>query len=59
MKILKWRLEHEIERFVLHFKEQVEWAVEEKADFIIGETFNDLGEGLLALEAIKKYGNGL
>lgn len=41
------------------FKEQVEWAVEEKADFIIGETFNDLGEGLLALEAIKKYGNGV
>lgn len=41
------------------FKEQVEWAVEENADFIIAETFNDFGEAMLALEAIKKYGKGL
>ena len=40
------------------FQEQVEWAVEYKADFIIGETFNDLGEAMLALESIKKYGKG-
>ncbi|XP_064605574.1 betaine--homocysteine S-methyltransferase 1-like [Liolophura sinensis] len=41
------------------FKEQVEWAVEEKADFIVGETFGELGEALLALEAIKIHGKGL
>ncbi|KAK3097790.1 hypothetical protein FSP39_013204, partial [Pinctada imbricata] len=39
--------------------EQVEWAVEEGADYIIGETFNDYGEGLLALQAIQKHGKGL
>ncbi|XP_076467001.1 betaine--homocysteine S-methyltransferase 1-like [Babylonia areolata] len=41
------------------FREQVEWAVKGEADYIIGETFNDLGEAKLALEAIKTYGNGL
>ena len=34
------------------------WAVEEKADFIIGETFSDLGEATLALQAIQQHGNG-
>ncbi|XP_033745753.1 betaine--homocysteine S-methyltransferase 1-like isoform X2 [Pecten maximus] len=41
------------------FKEQVEWAVKGGADFILGETFGEYGEAALALEAIKKYGNGL
>lgn len=41
------------------FKEQVEWAVRGGADYIIAETFNDLGEAKLALEAIQKHGNGL
>ncbi|KAK3096933.1 hypothetical protein FSP39_004915 [Pinctada imbricata] len=41
------------------FKEQIEWAIEEGADFMIGETFNDFGEAMLALEAIQKYGNGV
>jgi len=41
------------------FKEQVEWAVEEGADFMIGETFNCFGEACLALEAIKKHGKGV
>ncbi|XP_071497471.1 betaine--homocysteine S-methyltransferase 1-like [Diadema antillarum] len=41
------------------FKEQIEWAVEEGADFIVGETFDHLGEALLATKAIKKYGNGV
>ncbi|KAK7497311.1 hypothetical protein BaRGS_00011355 [Batillaria attramentaria] len=41
------------------FKEQVEWAVRGGADMIIAETFNDLGEAKLALEAILKYGNGI
>lgn len=41
------------------FIEQVEWAVEGGADYIIAETFNCVGEALLALDAIKQYGNGL
>ncbi|XP_021361402.1 betaine--homocysteine S-methyltransferase 1-like [Mizuhopecten yessoensis] len=41
------------------FKEQVEWAVKGGADFIVGETFGEYGEAALALEAIKKHGNGL
>ncbi|XP_050413205.1 betaine--homocysteine S-methyltransferase 1 [Patella vulgata] len=41
------------------FKEQIEWAVQEKADFIVAETFNELGEAMLALQCIQKYGNGL
>ncbi|XP_071800453.1 betaine--homocysteine S-methyltransferase 1-like [Asterias amurensis] len=41
------------------FKEQIEWAVAEKADFILGETFSDYGEAMIALEAIKEYGKGL
>ncbi len=36
----------------------MQWAVEEGADFIVGETFNSFGEAKLALEAIKQYGNG-
>ena len=40
------------------FQEQIEWAVEEGADYIIGETFNDFGEALLALKSIQKYGKG-
>lgn len=43
----------------LIFKEQIEWAVEENADFIIGETFNDFGEAMLALKSIKEFGKGL
>ncbi|KAI8520851.1 hypothetical protein Bbelb_006050 [Branchiostoma belcheri] len=41
------------------FKEQIEWAVEEGADFIVGETYGFLGEAMLALECIKDYGKGL
>ncbi|XP_060065662.1 betaine--homocysteine S-methyltransferase 1-like [Ylistrum balloti] len=41
------------------FKEQVEWAVKGGADFIVAETFGEYGEAALALEAIKKFGNGL
>lgn len=36
----------------------MEWAIEYNADYIIGETFNDFGEALLALEAIKAYSKG-
>jgi betaine-homocysteine S-methyltransferase len=38
------------------FDEQVAWAVQEGADFIIAETFGHLGEARLALEAIKAGG---
>ncbi|XP_022100690.1 betaine--homocysteine S-methyltransferase 1-like [Acanthaster planci] len=41
------------------FKEQIAWAVEEGADYIVAETFGDLGEAMIALTAIKKYGKGL
>jgi len=41
------------------FKESIEWAVQEGADYIIGESFLDLGEALLAAECIKEYGAGL
>ncbi|XP_045189423.2 betaine--homocysteine S-methyltransferase 1-like [Mercenaria mercenaria] len=41
------------------FKEQIEIAVEMGADFILGETFMDTGEAMLALECIKKYGKGV
>ncbi|ESO90437.1 hypothetical protein LOTGIDRAFT_217867 [Lottia gigantea] len=41
------------------FKEQIQWAVEEGADFIVAETYSDLGEAMLALQCIKKYGKGL
>ena len=40
-------------------QEQIEWAVEEKADYIIGETFDAYGEAKLALDAIQKYGAGM
>eukprot|EP00057_Strongylocentrotus_purpuratus_P028836 XP_011683310.1 PREDICTED: betaine--homocysteine S-methyltransferase 1 isoform X2 [Strongylocentrotus purpuratus] len=39
--------------------EQVEWAVEEGADYIIAETFSIFGEAMMALECIKEYGKGL
>ena len=41
------------------FKEQVEWAVEEGADFVIGETFDAYGEAKIALDVIKEFGRGL
>ncbi|KAH9503692.1 S-methylmethionine--homocysteine S-methyltransferase bhmt2 [Bulinus truncatus] len=41
------------------FKEQIEWAVDAGVDFIVGETYCELGEAMLALESIKKYGKGV
>ena len=38
------------------FDEQVRWAKEEGADFVIGETFSHLGEARIALEVIKQHG---
>lgn len=37
------------------YDEQVRWAVEEGADFIIAETIEYVGEALIALEVIKSY----
>ena len=39
-------------------QEQVEWAVTGGSDFLIGETFNDIGEARLALDVMKTHGNG-
>jgi len=41
------------------FEEQVKWAVEEGADFIIGETYMNYEEAVLGLKAIKEFGKGL
>jgi betaine-homocysteine S-methyltransferase len=38
------------------FEEQVRWAKEEGADFIIAETFDHAGEALIALDVIKQAG---
>jgi betaine-homocysteine S-methyltransferase len=38
------------------FEEQVAWAAEEKADFVIAETFYYCGEAAIALEVIKQAG---
>ncbi|KAK7499521.1 hypothetical protein BaRGS_00009173 [Batillaria attramentaria] len=43
----------------LIFKEQIEWSVEGGADYIVAETFADLGEALLAVQCVNKYGKGL
>ena len=40
-------------------QEQIEWAVEEGADFVLAETYGFSGEAMAALECIRKYGNGL
>ena len=39
-------------------QEQIEWAVEEGADFIVAETFGELSEAKLALECIKAVKKG-
>ncbi|HSD98706.1 MAG TPA: homocysteine S-methyltransferase family protein [Patescibacteria group bacterium] len=38
------------------YREQVQWAKEEGADFIIAETIEYVGEALIALEVIKEFG---
>jgi betaine-homocysteine S-methyltransferase len=37
------------------YEEQVQWAVDEGIDFVIAETLDYFGEGMIALEVIKKY----
>lgn len=37
------------------FKEQVEWAVKGGADYMIGETFSDVTEALIALDVINTH----
>ncbi|GFN89866.1 betaine--homocysteine s-methyltransferase 1-like [Plakobranchus ocellatus] len=48
-----------VEKVRAMFKEQIEWAVEAGADFIVGETFMVFSEAMLALESIKEFGQGL
>lgn len=38
------------------FEEQIAWAAEEQADFVIGETFYFAGEAQIALQAIREAG---
>jgi len=38
------------------YAEQLQWVKEEGVDFVIGETFDMLGEAIVALEEIKKVG---
>ena len=42
----------------MNTQEQIVWAVDGGADYIIAETFNSYGEAQIALEAIIQYGNG-
>ena len=44
--------------FHYFLQEQVEWAVKGNADYMIAETFSDVSEALIALDVIKKHGNG-
>lgn len=48
-----------IEKVKAMFKEQVIWAREEGADYIVAETLSAFEESALALEAVKEYGQGL
>lgn len=41
------------------YKEQIVWAVQGGADYIIGETHSSFGEAEIALKAIKEHGQGL
>ncbi|XP_052809358.1 betaine--homocysteine S-methyltransferase 1-like [Mya arenaria] len=41
------------------YREQVCWAVQGGADYIIGETHSSYGEAEIALKAIKEHGQGL
>ena len=50
---------HEKYLDLIFMQEQIEWAVSENADYIIGETFDAYGEAKLALDAILKYGSGM
>jgi methionine synthase I (cobalamin-dependent) len=49
-KWLIYKFVFSFSQFLNLLQEQIEWAVEENADFIIGETFNDFGEAMLALK---------
>jgi len=43
-------------KYLCNFQEQSEWAVSRDVDYIIGETFPELEETLLALKGIQEYG---
>ena len=39
-------------------QEQLEWAVDAGADFIVAETYDTFGEALLAAKACKEFAKG-
>ena len=41
-----------------HMQEQIVWAREEGADFMVAETFQSFGEAKLALEIMKEAAPG-
>ncbi len=49
-------LEKSIKAVRAIFKEQVKWAAEANADFVIAETMGHVGEAMIALEEIKSAG---
>ena len=44
--------------FIFLFQEQIEWAVDGGADYIVAETMTCYPEAKLALDAMLKYGKG-
>ena len=57
--ILKYKYALRVMFILLYqLQEQIEWAVEARADFMIAETYGDLAEAMVALECIKTYGKG-
>ncbi|XP_035682715.1 betaine--homocysteine S-methyltransferase 1-like [Branchiostoma floridae] len=47
------------EKAEVMFKEQLEWAVEGGADFVVAESFFAFAEAMFALQCAKKYAKGL
>ena len=44
--------------FIFEWQEQIEWAVDAGADFIVAETFSKFGEALIATRACKEFAKG-
>jgi len=44
---------------IILIQEQVVWAVQGGADYIIGETHSSVGEAEIALKVIKDFGQGV
>ena len=44
--------------FIFEWQEQIEWAVDAGADFIVAETYDTFGEALIATKACKVCAKG-